>query len=369
MITILATLAALLAGHCDLEHPSGSGGCTRAAVDRIHINQLQALGTHNSYKQAISPAEFALISAQAPDLARTLDYAHQPLGQELDMGARQLELDIVNDPHGGQFADPLARRMAGAQSPAYDTEVMRRPGMKVMHQPDIDYRSSCALFTQCLTIIRNWSRAHPDHVPILILLNLKEGALPIPGSTAVLPFDAAAMDAIDREIRSVFRENELITPDLVQGRHATLREAVTTSGWPTLGRMRGRVMFAMDEGRAHTSLYRGQRRSLEGRAMFVNTHEDSPVAAYITLNDPLQQAERIRRAVAMGLMVRTRSDADTVQARSNDTTQREAAFASGAQYVSTDYLRPDTRFSPYMVRMPDGLRARVSPAAAPVSAR
>jgi hypothetical protein len=47
----------------------------------------------------------------------------------------------------------------------------------------------------------------------------------------------------------------------------------------------------------------------------------------------------------------------------NDTRRREAAFASGAQFVSTDYLRPDPRFSTYSVAMPGGVRARVSPAA------
>lgn len=363
MLPLLTLLAALFAGHCDLERPTGHGGCTRAAVDSLHMNQLQAVGSHNSYKQAISPPEMAMIASINPATARTIDYSHLPLDQELGLGARQLELDIVNDPQGGRYASPLGRRLVPS-SPPYDSEVMRRPGMKVLHMPDVDYRSSCALFTDCLRIIRTWSRAHPDHVPILILLNLKEGGLGIPGAVETLPFDAAAMDAVDREIRSVFRERELITPDRVQGRHATLREAVLAGAWPTLRNARGRVMFALDAPRSQVDLYRGARRSLEGRVMFVNIDEDSPAAGYITLNDPSVDRERIRRDVAAGFMVRTRADADTVQARSNDTAMREAALASGAQYVSTDYLRPDLRFSTYSVALPDGLRARVSPALA-----
>jgi hypothetical protein len=363
VIPFLFLLATLFQAHCDLEHPSGHGVCTRRAFDAVAMNHLQAIGTHNSYKQAISPAEMALIAAQAPDTARTLDYAHLPLDEELDAGARQLELDILNDPQGGRYADPLAHRVAGAASPPYDSAVMRQPGMKVMHSQDIDYRSSCALFTQCLRTIRAWSLAHRDHVPILILLNLKEGgALPLPGAVSALPFDAPAMDAIDREIRSVFPEPELITPDQVQGRHATLREAVLAGAWPRLGAARGRVIFALDAPPDQVARYRGARRSLEGRVMFVNIDEASPAAGYITLNDPLHQADRIHRDVAHGFLVRTRADADTQQSRANDTSMREAAFASGAQYISTDYLRPDLRFSPYSVAMPDGLRARVSPA-------
>jgi hypothetical protein len=43
------------------------------------------------------------------------------------------------------------------------------------------------------------------------------------------------------------------------------------------------------------ALYRGARRSLEGRAMFVNTDEASPAAAYLTLNDPIAQRGPHRR--------------------------------------------------------------------------
>jgi hypothetical protein len=362
VIPILFVLATLFHAHCDLEHPSGQGACTRRAVDAVGMNQLQAIGTHNSYKQAISAPEMAAITAQRPDMARGLDYSHLPLDQELDAGARQLELDIVNDPQGGRYADPLGPRLVPG-APPYDSAVMRQPGMKVMHMQDIDYRSSCALFTQCLRTIRAWSLAHRDHVPILILLNLKEGgALPLPGAVSALPFDPPAMDAIDREIRSVFPERELITPDQVQGRHASLREAVLAGAWPRLGAARGRVIFALDAPPDQVARYRGQRHSLEGRVMFVNTDEASPAAGYITLNDPLHQAERIRRDVAQGFLVRTRADADTEQSRRNDTSMREAALGSGAQYVSTDYMRPDLRFSSYSVAMPGGLRARVSPA-------
>ena len=44
--------------------------------------------------------------------------------------------------------------------------------------------------------------------------------------------------------------------------------------------------------------------------MFVNVEESSPAAAYITLNEPLQDAQRIREAVESGFIVRTRADAD-----------------------------------------------------------
>jgi hypothetical protein len=358
ILTILAAALALSAD-CDLETPSGAPGCARAQVDALPINRLQAVGTHNSYKLAISPAQMKLLRAMAPKTADTLDYAHRLLSEQLDAGARQLELDVLDDPQGGRYASPLAMRMA--PDLPYDLEPLKRPGLKTLHVQDIDYRSNCPLFVDCLKQVRAWSKAHPDHVPILILMNLKEGRpAGLPGAADAPVFDAAAMDRVDAEIRSVFAEHELITPDQVQGRRKTLREAVTAGGWPKLGAARGKVMFALDAPPHQVAVYRGARRSLEGRVLFVNVEETSAAAGYITLNDPVADGPRIRAAVRAGLIVRTRADADTVEARSGDRTRAEAAFASGAQYISTDYLFADPRFPAFQIGLPQGV-VRPSP--------
>jgi len=65
--------------------------------------------------------------------------------------------------------------------------------------------------------------------------------------------------------------------------------------------------------------------------------------------------------VQQGYMVRTRADADTEQSRSGDTTRRDAAFASGAHFISTDYPVPDPDFTDYQVTMPGGNIARCNP--------
>lgn len=360
---LMALAGAVAALGCDLEHPSGQPGCTRAAVDALPMNAIQTIGTHNSYKAAIAPKEMALLKSINPKTAASLDYAKPSLTTQLEAGARQLELDYVYDPQGGRYATPLGLKLGNdaAEAP-YDAAPMMAPGLKVMHVPDIDYRSVCATFVACLTEVRAWSRAHPDHLPILIIMNLKDDNIPFPGAVPLLPFDAKAMASIDAEIRSVFPDAELITPDKVRGPAASLREAVAKKGWPKLKAARGKVMFAMDEGPEKTGLYLGPNGSLRGRVMFVNVDESSPAAGYITLNEPVEQAERIRKAVAAGLIVRTRADADTVEARSNDRARQEAAFASGAQYVSTDYMTPDARLSAYEAHLPGGGAGRLSPA-------
>lgn len=296
------------------------------------LNDVALVGTHNSYKRAMPAAIMARVRAVDPAAADSLDYAHRPLAEQLDAGARQLEIDVNHDPAGGRYA-------AGSRDPA-----LRSPGFKVLHIPGIDNASHCVRLTDCLDQIRAWSDAHPRHLPILLLFNAKDEQNAARGGLDALPFDAAAWDALDAELRSTLGKR-IITPDEVQGRYPTLREAVLANNWPTLEQSRGRFILALDETPAKVASYRGDRRSLEGRMLFINTGEASPAAAYLTLNDPIGDSRRIRAAVKAGFLVRTRADANTREARSNDTRPRDAALASGAQYISTDYIWPDLRFS------------------------
>jgi hypothetical protein len=353
---------------CDLAAPDARAagpGCARAWMDmNLHVNDILTVGTHNSYKSAIPDAIMKMIRAFSPRNAAGLDYAHLPLRDQLDDGARAIEIDVAYDPKGALYDDPAGAAMTGeALSDDFKT-TMALPGFKVLHIQDIDFHAVCLTLVQCLTQLRDWSRAHPDHVPILVTMNAKDDSIPMPNSVTPLKFDAAAFDALDAEVRSVFTRGEMLTPDDVQGDAPTLRDAVTTKGWPTLGAARGKFLFALDEEGQKIADYIGGRKSLEGRVFFVNNGEDAPSSAYITLNET-SDIPRITADVQKGYLVRTRADADTVEARSNDTSRRDKALASGAQYVSTDYMHPDTRFGPYFARMPDGVVAACNPARHP----
>jgi Phosphoinositide phospholipase C, Ca2+-dependent len=341
-----------------------SAVCAGDQVDReLHVNDVQVIGTHNSYKQPLPPDELAAHHAVDAQGADSIDYGFPGLTDQLARGVRQVELDVYSDPEGGRYLHPPGARRTGFPEPpwpAAQREAMARPGFKVMHLADIDFRSSCVTWIECLQTLQRWSREHPRHLPVLILVNAKDDRLG-PGSAQPLPFDTSAFDRLDAQTRQVFSPDELITPDDVQGHYATLRDAVLAGQWPTLEHARGRFLFVLDEGAKKIAAYQGRRHSLEGRVMFVGAPESSPVSGILVLNDPVAQRERIARAVAAGFLVRTRADADTREARSNDTRRREAAFASGAQFVSTDYFDADPRFGSYQVRLPDGAVARRNP--------
>ncbi len=373
MKMIPAVLAALLfaapAGAvCNMAAPDArqaGSGCEHDWMDaNLHLNDILVVGTHNSYKQAIDPRIMALIAGKSQALANSLDYSHVSLSDQLDGGARAIELDVAYDPKGGLFAHPLGATLTGTPLPTGYVEMMSKPSFKVLHAQDFDYRASCAVFVDCLRILRAWSAAHPDHTPILITLNAKDDS-PLPQGTQALKFDTPAFDALDAEVASVFAPGEIITPDMVRGSYATLRQAVLEHGWPTLGQSRGKFLFAIDEDEPKISLYRGGRKTLEGRIMFINAPETAPDAAYLTLNEALTDTAHIIRDVKLGYLVRTRADADTVEARKNDTARRDAALDSGAQYVSTDYMEADTRFGPYQARLPNGAKALCNPQRAP----
>ena len=369
VIGMLALFAAMPASAaCDLAAPDARAAgpdCARAWMDaNLHVNDIVTVGTHNSYKSAIPDKLMSMIRAFSPSNAKGLDYSHLPLKDQLDDGARAIEIDVVYDPKGGLYDDPAGAAMTGEELTDDFKETMAKPGFKVLHIQDIDFHAVCLTLVACLTELRDWSHAHPDHVPILVTMNAKDDSIPMPNSTTPLPFDRAAFAALDAEVRSVFAPGDLVTPDDVRGSAPTLRDAVLTKGWPTLGATRGKFLFALDEDGQKIADYIGDHTSLEGRVFFVNNGEDAPSSAYLTLNET-SDIPRITADVQKGYIVRTRADADTIEARGNDTTRRDKALASGAQYVSTDYMHPDERFGPYQARMPEGVVAACNPARGP----
>jgi Phosphoinositide phospholipase C, Ca2+-dependent len=293
-----------------------------------------------------------------------LGYSFAPLRWQLDrQDVRQVELDLWADPRGGAYAAPRLRALAGGGPYAPE---MARPGIKVLHIQDYDYRTTCLTFVACLGSIGSWSDAHPAHVPIAVLLELRDTPLR-PEIPAAIPvaWTAELMDTIDAEIRSVFARRRVVAPDDVRGSRTTLEAAVLRRGWPGLAASRGEVLFLMDNGEPYRTRYLARHPGLRGRLLFTNSAPGRPDAAFIELNDPTGPGlALIRAAVRRGYVVRTRADADTREARAGDPRRHRRALASGAQSVSTDYPAPGiaARFgSSYQVRLPNHRSARCNP--------
>jgi hypothetical protein len=301
-----------------------------AVAAELRLNDVQVLGSHNSYKLAMRRLPALVLGWRRPEIARTLEYEHVPLGEQLDLGVRALELDVFDDPTSELFG--------------------RGNRFPVLHVQTIDDRSSCATLTECLAVIAAWSKAHPDHVPLVVTMNAKDAPIEWPGAVIPRPFDASSWGALDAVVRAALGAR-LINP----------AEVITSSGpvWPTLAASRGRILVVLDEGGAKLEAYGDGH---ETRALFGNYPEGHPGAAVMIVNEPVAAFERIGALVRAGYLVRTRADADTVEARSGETARRERAFASGAQIVSTDYYHGADPFGTgYVVNLPGGGAARCNP--------
>lgn len=321
----LAALSLLPALGCSSEGSEGTGGGAPhfeyPLDDELRLNHLQLKATHNSYH------------VQNPDLAGTeLAYTHAPLDEQLGkQGVRGFELDTWYDYMEERF--------------------------EVYHLgAGLDEGTRCRLFVDCLSTLKKWSDQNPAHHAIFVQIEPKES-----------PTEAEAEDYfahLEGEILSVWPRERVITPDEVRGDAATLRDGVATKGWPTLGATRGRILFYVDNSTDFRRFYTHDQKDLNGRLMFADATPDDPWAGVLLFNDPIADADGLSAAVAAGFIVRTRADDALKPAMTGDTTQREAALASGGQIISTDYpAKVDG--TDYVVEIPGGTPSRCNPLTAP----
>ncbi len=301
----------------------------------LHLHEVQVLNTHNSYH--LRPPV-----GLPGSLGDEIDYEHPPLDEQLENeGVRGFELDVA-DRGGSDFT--------------------------IVHTPVVDAETNCTPLQECLRVIKAWSDDHPGHVPIFVLVEPKDGLLERGLDPGIRSFDADTVARMDEEIRSVLTPGDLLTPDDVRGDAATLRGAVRERGWPTLANARGKIVVILNASGGKRDLYLDGRESLEGAPMFVTADPDAPSAAVVKVDDP--DEERIQQLVRDHFIVRTRADADVVEARANDTARRDLAFRTGAQIVSTDFPVPDPKISAdYFVQLPGGDPARCNPVGAPEDCR
>jgi hypothetical protein len=290
----------------------------------LRLNQIQIIGTHNSYH--LRP------SSEILKTHASLDYGHAPLKEQLEAGVRSFAVDI------------------------YKTE----RGFRVLHIPGIDEGSNCDTLKECLGEMVNWSNQHPDHVPLIVFIEVKNLKEP---TGELIPMDNVGMDQLEELLWMEVGEVKLLTPDEVRGEESSLEAAVLHRGWPLLDSVRGRILIVLNAPEQLQDYYTDVSPSLSGRAMFVKTEPGNPEAAVVVSNDPTSDktADWIRK----GYLVRSRADNGVKEAAANDTRNRDAAFASGAHIITTDFPSPTPHpRTSYVVALPDGKAWRVNPVTA-----
>jgi hypothetical protein len=310
------------------------------------LNEIQVIGSHNSYKKAMDTELWNYLNEMDHKTALTLEYEHIPLKDQLDLGLRALELDVYYDPNGGHYSNPkgldVVRSKGGSPMP-YNEKELLKPGFKLMHVQDLDFRTHHILLKDALKVLLAWSKQNPAHDPIFITMNTNDEK--IPQLRDPLPFTKIAYDSLDMEIRSVLKER-VIDPDKVRKAGMNLEESILKHGWGDLSNYKNGFIFVLDaspESSQH-DLYIKNNPNLSNRVFFTNSKEGTPSAAIRIINDPIVDFEYIRSLVKKGYIIRTRADADTKEARENDYSRLEKAKESGAHIISTDYYQPSRFF-------------------------
>lgn len=354
----------------------------------IKINQIQVVGTHNSYAEPVDPkvlnlaapiiknamksydsgmspeqkAKFKEYHPNGLDFNEALNYNHPDFVQQLNANLRSLELDVYYDPDGNRFNHPASYRVLqekGVKDLApHNIKGLEKPGFKILHMADIDFRSHYPTLKDALVELRQWSDKNPQHTTIFIMVEAKDSGFPIfPNSTQVLPFDQKAYHDLDLEISQYLGKDKIITPKEVQGKFATLREAVINNNWPKVEDSRGKFILMLLPGSAGTKSTKNNpyliNGSLEKRLMFMESEPDDSFGAFILRDNAIVRQKEIQDMVKQGFIVRTRADIETYEAKVNDATRSKAAFSSGAQVVSTDFFRSGNTYgTPYFVKPP-----------------
>ena len=331
-----------------------------AQTDSLRINKIQVIGSHNSYKLPIDPALFKIFTQTDSVSASKIDYGHISFTEQLDFGLRNLEIDIYADAKGGKYASPQGLNWAKNQALFDPGGEMKAPGFKMLHIPDLDFRSNVLTLQSGLTELKEWSKSNPNHTPVFITLEAKDDTIKRPGLTQPEKFNSQTFDELDRMIVNYLGRENLIVPEQVKGKFKTLEEAVLKGNWPTLKSARGKLIFVLDAKGEKMRSYSDGHPSLEGRILFINADPGTAEAAIIISNN--SKSSQIPLLVKKGYIVRTRADSDTKQARENDRSYFDAACNSGAQIITTDYYQKSKQFkSDYFVSFEGGTYFRMNP--------
>jgi len=287
--------------------------------DVLRADHIQVVGTHNSYHVMTADIE-------------PWRYTHAPLDEQIaEQGVRQFELDAWWDADLGVW--------------------------EVLHVPGLDAGTTCQTLPACFEAQALGSAQTPDHVPLVTLIELKSDVEDVGDARAQL-------DAIGQQILQAWPDGAVITPAEVQGDAPTLAAAVESRGWPTLGQTRGRALYVLHAGDGWRAVLTDDDTTVGSTPLFAEAGGDlsCTACAVQTINDP--HSSDLAPALDAGQWVRTRTDADTAEARANDTSRRDAARASGAHALSTDFPvpHPDTG---YVVSLDQGRPAVCNPVTAP----
>lgn len=281
-------------------------GFDLSASGNIPYNRLRTIGTHNSYKLRTTSAMHFVSQTLFPVFGASPDafeYDHDTLTEQLNLGIRSLELDLSFSKRDGEER------------------------FTVQHSPLFDGNSSAIDFALALEEIAEWSRYNENHIPVTILIEVKEDLLLKVGSRKLQESDLAALYRVVSDTLG----DRLLTPSEFSN-GATARSVREENGYPALRDTLGKVLVVLHPGKFTKALASVP---LAEQKLFVTANLEerenyAETALFVLGNRPGDEADQASKE---GFIVRTRLD----DALFVDEARAARAIEGRAQILSTDF--------------------------------
>jgi hypothetical protein len=262
---------------------------------------------------------------------------------------------VYADPKGGRYRKRGVNGFVKGVKKKSKIPELNEPGFKLIHISDVDYNTNNFTFKSALVELNDWSKKHPDHIPLFVNIEAKgsglgdeSGILNFLGFKKAIKFDSLMYEALNEELVENIDSERIYTPNELKGSYPSIKNRLNDIGWPPLNDCLGKIFFIL-EGDKHEEY---QERLVRGAdyPMFVYGQPNEEMTAFIERNEPVGDEVEIS-VLTDKYIVRTRSDAGTLEARAEDYTRFESAKESRAQIISTDYYKADKDLNDFRITL------------------
>ena len=284
-----------------------------AIEDGVKINEIAVLGTHNSYQTlATKETRFLMNIIDTITFKKlgldTFDFEMDTLTEQLEMGIRNVEIDIETLDEGEKIE------------------------FKVTHNSIVDNASSAYDFEKAMEEIKLWSDNNPGHIPVFVIVEPKSFVVEVNG---MKKFSLEYAKELDKILEKTLGDS-LLTPEDMLRNYASFKEMRENDDWLTLKETQGKIIVLLHDCDV-TESYIAIDESIKTQKMFPMLRYDDRNESYTSFileNDPWRATERKKENIdECNLIVRTRADKYP-----NFSTERyEVTEECGSQIITTDF--------------------------------
>ncbi len=269
----------------------------------LALNEIQILASHNSYKKK-GPAigKFFIGLGDSFAEANALKYGYKNITEQLELGIRSFEFDLR----------------------------YRKDTFELTHVPLVDPSSQAVNFELLLEEIMLYSTHQENHIPIIILVEIKDDWMMLDPMLKNIEKDQLSL--LDQLLKDKLKDR-LFSPSDMITENEILKDKIMSEGWPSLTEVLNKIIFVLHPGSFEQTYYDIDQ-SLQSQAMFIGSRHQEEYANYASFfvqNDV--DMNIISELVENNFIVRTRIDSNLIFSQD----RYQDAINSGAQILTTDF--------------------------------